>query len=170
MNIRETTNLPIHYLFPRFIRFFTLTIAILLLFYAVYAIAFRTYSDSSTIKKLFPFAILLFTLDSLYKNLFMLHTVSFYKDFLQLSFLAQKKIVIPYADMVKIDTNPQNKRYFYIHYTQQGIAKQFLFQMSYPNVIDILNFIKIFAPQIETDELISSLIFIPRDYTDTPEP
>jgi len=166
INIKESTKLPIHYLFPRFIRFFSLTMASLIMAYAIYMILFDIYADSSFFKKLFPFLIMFFTFDSIYKNLSTLHTVSFYDKYLQLSFLAKKNITIAWENIVRIDTNEINKRVVYIHYMQDGSKKTFPFVMSYPNFIDILNFIKIFAPQIETDDMVNSLIFIPKEYTD----
>jgi len=163
MNIKDNLKLPFHYIFPPFLRYFTLLIAICLFAFSVYAIATKVYSDSSTIVKVFPFLIIFFAYDSLYRNLFTLNRVSFFSEYLQLSFLAKKKIVIKWEDIVKIDNNLNKKRFFIIHYKQGEVEKQFALQMSFPNVIDILNFIKIFAPHIETDELVSSLMFVLKD-------
>jgi hypothetical protein len=35
--------------------------------------------------------------------------------------------------------------------------------MAYKNIMDIINFIKVLAPHIETDEFVESLLFVPKN-------
>jgi len=174
----ENLKLPIKYTHPLFSRYFTLFLGLMVIVYMFFVIFTKTNLDTPTFRKVLPFIIILFAFDSVSRNLFTLNQVTIAEKSIQFSFLLKKKMIIKWEDIVKIEAHVGKKKYFTLYYSQvlkedqievsqQSIntinsnLKKFFFLMAFTNIIEILNHIKTFAPQIETDEFVSSLLITP---------
>jgi len=72
-------------------------------------------------------------------------------------------VIIKWEDLKKLEANIQKGKYFVVHYVVGEEMKKFQFSMAFKDMIDIINFIKVLAPHIETDEFVGSLICTPRE-------
>jgi len=158
-------ELLLKYEFPKFTRYFTLFMGISLIIYSVFIISTQINSDSSTLKKFLPMIIIFFAFDSVYRNLFSLNKILISNETIKFSFLAKKSTIIKWENMVKIETFVGKKKYFLIHYKSFLTSKcndettSFQLPMAFKDIIYIINWITKFAPHVETDEFVSSLLF-----------
>lgn len=151
-------NLPKKYVFPRFSRYFTLSMGILIIFYVIYLIFFRLTADSSAFAKIVPFIIAYLALDSVSRNLFNLNKVLITDQGICFKFIAKKTVFIPWLRMTKMDMYKGKAKAFVITYTANSEEKKFQLTMQFPNMIEIVNLIAYQAPHIEFDQFTKSII------------
>lgn len=155
-------SLPKNYRFPRFSRYFTLIMSVLIIIYAIYMIFTKVNDDTSTFMKIIPFLIMFLSLDSLSRNLMSLNKVFIDEQMIKFSFLAKKSVSIPWLRMNKMELYKGKSRSFVIYYTENGIEKKFYLTMQFPKMIEIINLIAYLAPHVEFDEFIRSLAVLPK--------
>ena len=161
MDLRESVKLPMHFVFPKFTRYFTLILSVTVVLYALYVAFTVITADASTWKKILPFIIMFFAYDAVHRNLFSLNKISLTKDFIRFSYIAKRSVQINWEDLRRLEAHIQKGKYFIMHYSAGEEVKKFQFSMAFKDMIDIINFIKILAPHIETDEFVGSLICAP---------
>jgi hypothetical protein len=159
MNNNEFLKLPVTFRFSRIIKISTIIVAVAVIFIALMFIFVWIKEDHSTFKKIVPFIILFLGFDSLYKNLFSLDAVIFSEEKITFSYIAKKNVHIKYSDILKIESRILKTKYFIISYKIDNLSKTFIFPMSFPQTIDIMNYIQHFASHIELDEFTNSLMF-----------
>lgn len=155
--IPEITSFPKIYRFSRFTRVFTLIMAMLIIAYSIYFILTQINSDSPTFKRVMPFIILFFSIDSISRNLFSLNTLKIFEDRVGFSFIGKRNLFIPWLNLKKIEVYKGKQRMFILWYTENGVDKKYYLSMQFPNMLEIINQISYFAPHAELDEFVSSL-------------
>ncbi|HOD53923.1 MAG TPA: hypothetical protein PKJ08_05305 [Candidatus Cloacimonadota bacterium] len=156
-------QLPKKFVFPRFSRYFALSMSILLILYSIFVIFTKLNEDSSAFMKIVPFLIAFLALDSLSRNLFSLNSVHINDQQLELAFLAKKKITIPWLRISKMELYKGKAKGFYIFFTENGEEKKHFLTMQFPKMVEIINLIVYLAPHAEYDEFIKSLAIIPKN-------
>jgi len=161
MILDDELKFPIVFIFPKFLRYSTLTIGFGALILAICWVVFRINEDASTIQKILPFVAMFLTYDSIQRNLFTLNKVIMTDEHIEFAYIAKKSKIIRWDSLIKLDSTVTVKRkHFTLHYTVEDTTKTFDFSMAFKNIIDILNYIKRIAPNIETDEFVQSLMYI----------
>lgn len=164
------TSFPLHFRFPLFTRYFTLILGILVILYSLFFIFTQINADTSKFQKFLPFIIIFFAFDSVSRNLFTVNKISLFKDKIEFSYLAKKKVVIFWENVKKLESYQEKGKFFVIHYLDaSGTIKKHFFPMAFKNIIDIINYIANFNEKIEMDEFVSSLVFIQKTKEDTNE-
>jgi hypothetical protein len=152
------TNKQTTFTFPKFTRYFTLIMGIAIICFFIFFIFTKIDSNTSTFKKIVPFIIIFLAFDSVSRNVLSLNKVKIYDKHISFTFLLKKNVNINWEDIKKIESVTNKLRYFIINYEIDNTAKKFIYPMSFPNTIEILNLIKEFAPAAEFDDFAGSLI------------
>ena len=139
-------------------RYFTLVMGVLVILYSLYYIT-QINSDMHFMKKALPFLIMFLAYNAVHKNLFNLNKVTLTQDSIRFSYLGKKGKSIFYADMTRLTADYDNGKRFIIYYQENGVESQYYFSMIFTGTIEMINFIKVLAPQITMDDFVSSLIY-----------
>jgi len=158
MDLHKNIPLPMHFDFAGKTRIFSLVVSVIMIAYSLYYITTQITSHSAMYRKILPFIILFLALETLLKNLLSIKRITLTAKTLEFSYLVQKKIIIAWETLLSIEKYHGRGRYFLIKYQKNGETQKFFLPMLYKDIISILNFIKLLAPHIATDEFISSLI------------
>ncbi len=156
----EETKFPVTYRFSRFTRGFTLLLALLIVAYSLFFIFSHVNQNSRTFQKVLPFIILFFAIDSVSRNLFSINKITLFEEKVGFFFIGKKNIFIPWLNLKKMEVYTGKQRLFVIHYIENGIDKKFYLSMQFPNMLEIVNRIVYFAPHMELDDFVTSLIII----------
>ena len=152
-------KLPLRYGTKAIMRYMSLLFTLILCGYAVMVIFSQAYQNTFFLMKILPFLIIFYSINHIYRNIFTLKNITIKDNELVLFYLLKKKIIIKWENIIKIETIITPRRYFNLYFTNKTDEKIISIDMSFKNIIEILNYIKYFAPHIETDEFVSSLIF-----------
>ena len=174
--IKEKLKLPMHFVFPPVIRCSTLLFGFFGLACVFYIIFTRLTSDASLFVKIVPFVCIFLLYDSISRNLFSLNKITISENNLQFSYLLKKKMQIEWQDIVRLDSHFTKNKFFVIYYRTspakhiegtEEILSKYYFPAAFKNVLDVINLIKLYAPHIETDEFVSSLIYLQKTGNDS---
>ena len=155
---KDDLKLPLIFEFAKYARVVTLFFGFLIFFWTLIMVVPQISSDSSLWRKLTPFLILFFAIDVIQRNLFSIRKIIMNNESLQFLYIAKRKTVIYWGDLVRIEKYQGRGNFFLFHYREGEEVKKYFFPMVHRDIIDILNFIKIIAPHIETDDFVSSLL------------
>ena len=155
---KDDLKLPLVFEFAKYSRFITLFFGFLIFFWTLIMVVPQIHSDSHVLRKITPFLILFFAFDVIQRNLFSIRKIVMNSDALQFYYIAKKRTIIVWHTLLKVEKYHGKGHYFLLHYVEDGIPKKYFFPMVHRDIIDILNFIKIIAPHIETDDFVSSLL------------
>ena len=158
ININERKGFPRTYHFNRFIRWFSLTLGTAAMVYSVWFIFNRVGADDTTFKKMAPFLILFFTMNTVTKNLFTLNAITFTEQNIKFSFLARKPIVIYWKDFQKMTFSAAKPKGIKIFYNSNNVTKEFLLTLSFSNMLEIVNSIAEMVPEISYDKFLQNVI------------
>jgi hypothetical protein len=162
--IPKEIQYPIVYTTPRFARYFYLSFGVAVILYTVFFLFTQINAETtSVLKKVIPFIVLFFSINLISTNITSLYKISIYADFIQFSYLAKKKIVIYWKNATKLEACTSRGKSFVIHYIENEKEKQYYIPMGFNNIIDVVNLIKYLAPHIQTDEFVTTLIFLPKE-------
>lgn len=158
IDINKTRGLPRSYRFNPFIRWFTITIALLIIIYALWFIFTKIYSDSSNFHKFLPFALMFLGLNSLIRNILLLNKITFHQSYISFHFIARKSVVIEWESMRKMELNDSKHKMIRLRYLKNDTEKNFEFQLNFPHMLEIVNSIAEMCPQLEYDEFLSRVV------------
>ncbi|RLD58281.1 MAG: hypothetical protein DRJ01_12780 [Bacteroidetes bacterium] len=158
ININKRKGFPRVYRFNFFLRWFTLTFGTAAVIYSIWLILFKTYTDTSNFKKFIPFIILFFAANSVMKNLFSLNSILFTEGFIKFRYLARKSVSIRWDTLKKMIMNKSRQKSIKLFYVENGIEKSFIFTISFPNMLEIVNSIAEMCPHIEFDEFMKNVV------------
>ncbi len=159
-NIPENKmTLPQKIRFNVFARYFTIFMALLATFYAVYVMFFRITSESSALFKAIPIIITFLALDSLMRNCMNLNTVYLTEDFIEFGFLLKPNKRVKWEDITKVEMTKTKKRMIrYIYTDETGKDKILAVTLSFPHMLAILNTVADKAVNAEFDEFLKSVL------------
>jgi hypothetical protein len=126
--------------------------------FTIYVAITEIDSDSTTFKKILPFVIVFFAYHAISTNLLSLNRITINEQFITFSAIAKKKIVIKWTDIKRVDSIIE-KKVFVIHHLKGEQLQQYRVPLTFKNILDILNFIYLMAPHIETDDFVQSFIY-----------
>jgi hypothetical protein len=126
--------------------------------FTIYVFVTEINADSPTFKKVLPFLIVFFAYHAISTNILSLNKVVIGEQFIIFSAIAKRKVRINWVDITRVDSIIE-KKMFAIHHLRDEQMHKYLFPMTYKNILDIINFIYLMAPHIETDEFVQSLIY-----------
>jgi hypothetical protein len=158
IDINKRKGLPRTYRFSPFARWFTLILGSFALLYSIWFIFFGVEGDTSTLKKVIPFLILFFTLNSVLKNLFSINCIRFDQEKIEFRFLARKRVTISWNSIQKLSYSGARPRAIKIAYQAEEAQKTFLFPISFPNMLEIVNSMAELLPDVEFDDFMRNVI------------
>jgi len=126
--------------------------------FTIYVFITEIDGDSTTFKKILPFVIVFFAYHAVSTNLLALNKVVIDESSIVFSAIARKKMVIKWTDIKRVDSIIE-KKVFVIHHLRGEQLHQYRVPLTFKNILDILNFIYLMAPHIETDEFVQSFIY-----------
>ncbi|MDP8232842.1 MAG: hypothetical protein P9L91_09280 [Candidatus Zophobacter franzmannii] len=152
-------SLPQKIRFNPFTRYFTMFMACLAMFYAIYVMTVRINSDSSALMKAIPFIIIFLALDSLLRNSFNLNTVFLTDDFIEFGFILKKNQRIKWESINKLEVVISKRRLIrYIYTDENGMDKILTTTLGFPHMLAILNVVAEKAVNAEFDDFLKSVL------------
>jgi hypothetical protein len=158
IEINQKKGLPRKYKFNAFIRWTTLILATAAVLYAIWVIFYKLNEDSPQFFKFVPFIIIFLAANSIMRNLFSLNAIIFTCEDIRFKFLARRTVVIPWKSIFKITMGQRRQRAINIFYREAGTEKKFLMQLSFPNMLEIINSIAALCENVEYDEFLNSVL------------
>ena len=158
IDINKKKGLPRTYKFNQFIRWFTIILALFAIIYSIVFIFYHIDPNTSKIKKAIPFIILFLGINSLLKNLFTLNKIVFTKDDITFKYLAKKPVVIRWEEIKKMTFPESRQKIIKIFYTQNGENKEFDLNLTFPNMLEIINSIAEMNKNIEYDKFLQNIV------------
>jgi hypothetical protein len=164
---------PVSYKFLPTVRYFTLAIAALTVFYSLYFIIMiiPRIVNSAIIFKILSIFMLYFSASTLYKHLTGLNIVTITNDALILRFILKKRITIPWSNLKRMEIYRAITHYWKIVYIDNtGVEKTYKTSLSFPGVVQILFNVLEHKPDLEMNDLLSKVLqFKKRAQESTPE-
>lgn len=161
INLRK--GLPRTYRFNPFARWFTLLLGSFAFVYSIWFIFSKISTETKFAQKSIPFLILFFTLNSILKNLLSINSIRFDKDKIKFRYIARKSVSIPWESIKKMAYSAVRPRSIKITYLLQDIEQKFLFPISFPNMLEIVNSMAELLPDIEYDEFLQNVIITDKE-------
>ena len=155
---KDDLKLPLVFEFAKYTRWIALFFGVIIFLWALFLVIPQLNSDSHILKKITPFLILFFAWDVIQRNLFSIRKITMTESSLLFFYIAKKTTTIPWNDLLKLEKYQGKGKFFVFHYKNGDETKKYFFPMVHKDIIDILNFCKIIAPHIETDDFVSSLL------------
>ena len=157
IDINKNKGFPRTYRFSPFVRWFVILLSLAALAYAIWYIFAAVDADTSTFRKIIPFIIIFFAINPLIRNLFSINTVRFREDGIVFGFLLRKNLFIRWEDMVKLALYQGKTRSVKLTYLSEGEQENFVFTMTFPNMLEIINSIAEMCPNLQYDEFMQNI-------------
>ena len=158
IDINRKKGLPRKYIFNQFIRWATLLLGLAAVLYALWVIFYKLHADSPRFFKLVPFIIIFLAANSILRNLFSLNSILFTQTDIRFRFLARKTVIIRWDSIYRITMGKDRQRAINIFYREAEVEKKFLMQLSFPNMLEIINSIAEMCENAEYDEFLKSVL------------
>ncbi len=158
VDINKRKGLPRTYRFNQFVRWFTLLLGSLAFVYSIWYIFNEIHNEMTLIKKIIPFLIMFFTLNSVLKNLFSINSIRFTKDTIKFNYLARKNVAISWKSIKKMSYSSARPRAIKILYGTDNQTKEFLFPISFPNMLEIVNSMAELVSDVQYDDFMQNVI------------
>jgi hypothetical protein len=134
-------------------------LALFAIAYAIWDVFSGITQDSSTFRKIVPFIIIFFAFNSLFRNLFSINSIVFSEKNIAFRFLANKTLFIDWEKLLKLSVYQGKTRAVQIEYLNNKKEKKtFIFTMSFPNLLEIINSIAELADNAEYDDFMTNVI------------
>ena len=158
IDINKIKGFPRVYRFNQFLRWFVIIFALAAIAYSVWIIFCMLDADSSKFHKIVPFVIIFLAANSLMRNLFNVNSILFSEEKIAFRYLARKSVKIYWNSLKKMELNKSKTRAVKFLYQEEEKEKSFIFVLSFPNILEILNSIAEMCPQLEFDEFMEKVI------------
>lgn len=161
IDINERKGLPRSYHFSLPTRLTILTFSILVCIYAVYYLLTRVANspDATMFAKIIPIIILFAGLNTLFQNLFNIHTLTLTEDKLIAKSLINIKKEMKWQNITKISMSKTKRRYVVINYVDdKNRVKEYNLMLVFKDMIEILNSIGELAVNSKYDEFMTTII------------
>ena len=158
LDINKRKGIPRVYRFNQFLRWFVIIFAFAAIAYSVWVIFNMLNADSSKFHKIVPFVIIFLAGNSLMRNLFSVNSILFTEEKVVFRYLARKSVKIYWNSLKKMELNKSKQRAVKLLYQEDEDEKSFIFILSFPNILEILNSIAEMCPHLEFDEFMEKVI------------
>ncbi len=158
VDINKRKGFPRIYRFNQFLRWFVILFALAAIAYSVWIIFCMINANSSKFHKIVPFVIIFLAGNSLMRNLFNVNSILFSEEKVVFRYLARKSVKINWNSLKKMELNKSRTRAVKLLYQEEENEKSFIFILSFPNILEILNSIAEMCPQLEFDEFMERVI------------
>jgi len=149
------------YRFNQAVRWITISLGLVAFICSLYMIVFIVNAESSKFVKILPFIVLFFTSMSFIKHFFSINTITFRKDAIIFGYILRKSIKIYWHEIKKMEFVTKKSKVIRINYEWEGKKREFDLQISFPNMLEIVNSIAVKCPDIEYDEFLRNILIIP---------
>lgn len=163
IDINKKKGIPRVYRFNQFLRWFVILFALTAIAYSVLIIFTKLDADSSKFHKIVFFVIIFLAGNSLMRNLFSVNSILFLEEKVVFRYLARKSVKIYWNALNKMELNTSKQRAVKLLYQEEEKEKSFIFILSFPNILEILNSIAEMCPQLEFDEFMEKIIISDRE-------
>ena len=158
IDINKRKGFPRVYRFNRLLRWFVVVFSLAAIAYSVLIIITLVNSDSSKFQKIVPFVIIFLAGNSLMRNLFSVNSILFTEEKVVFRYIAKKSVKIYWNSLMKMELNQSRIRAVKFIYQKEGEEKTFVFILSFPKILEILNSIAEMCPQLEFDDFMEKVI------------
>ncbi|MCD4817565.1 MAG: hypothetical protein K8S23_02610 [Candidatus Cloacimonetes bacterium] len=164
MDSLDSKKLPRVYKFNQLVRWFTLILGTTIIVFTLWHIFFQISPDVTKFKKIIPFIILFLTLNSVLKNLFLVNSIYFTKNFVKFRYIARKSVIICWSEFRKMEFKvDKRQKSIKITYVVNDLEKSYLLSLSFPNMLEIVNGMAELAPQTVFDEFLKNVIITDKE-------
>lgn len=161
LNINDKKGLPRSYRFSLPTRLTILVFAVLVCVYAIYYLLTKVAKapDATMIAKFIPILIFFAGLNTIFQNLFNIHSLTLTKDKIIAKSLIGITREINNLDISRIAMSKSKKRYVIITYIDQNNkTRQYNLMLVFKNMMEILNSIGELATNAKYDDFMSTII------------
>ncbi|WP_044278946.1 YdbT family protein [Candidatus Cloacimonas acidaminovorans] len=151
-------ELPATYRYSPWMRLIMLFVALAICIYAIFFFVKFVTGTTPMFFKVLPLIILFVALDSVFKQLTSLYSVTFYEDRICFGFLGKPKLIIPYENITSIDLTKQISFSIILKYKDKDREKIFKTSASFPKILEILLNLADFAPQAQLNDLLGKVV------------
>ena len=155
VDINKRKGFPRVYRFNRFLRWFVIILALAVIVWIIFNLFDGDYSK---FQKIVSFVIIFLAGNSLMRNLFSVNSILFSEEKVAFRYLARKSVKIRWNSLKKMELNKSKTRAVKLLYQEEEKEKSFIFILSFPNILEILNSIAEMCPQLEFDEFMEKVI------------
>ena len=158
IDINKKKGLPRSYRFNQFIRWTTLLLGLAAIAYALWVVFSKIDIGSPKFFKLVPFIIIFLAANSVMRNLFSLNSILFTEKKIVFKFIARKSVAINWKTIIKMEFGSTRHRVIHIFYREGDKDKKFLMNLSFPNMVEIINSIAELCDGVEYDDFLKKVI------------
>lgn len=151
--------LPVRYRYNPMVRGFMLVLSILIMAYTLYFLIAVVTGVMPLFFKILPLVILFVSLDSILRQITSLNCVAFYEDRVSFSYLAKRKVEIPYPQITKMELIKKITYYLDLTYRDEtGAVKQFRTPASFPKILEIIVNLAELSPNVELSDMLGKAV------------
>lgn len=148
-------RIPVRYRIHILIRGMMILFASAVVIYSIFFLINFVTSETPLFYKIVPLLICFFGVDSLFRHLFGLNSITFFPERMDLGFLGKPAIKIPYTELISMELQKQITYYLHFSYRdKKGNEQKFRVKGSFPRVLEIILGMYEMAPQLQlTDKM-----------------
>ncbi len=161
VDINRKKGLPRKYRFNLVIRLIMIAFSFLVVGYALYFMFFKLpiVKDPTIFAKAVPIIVLFAGANTLFQNLFNIHTITITKDYFIASSILGLKRKIKWDSITKFSMNSGKKRYVIISYLDENNnKKQYNLLLVFKQMLEIINSMAELSPNAEYDEFLQTIV------------
>ncbi len=152
-------QLPVRYGYNPWVRGLMLFFAVTVLIYTLFFLVKVVNGNMPLFFKILPLIILFVSLDSILRQATSLNCVLFGADYIRFSYLAKRKLEIPYADIIQLDLEKRLTYYLHLRYQDANGAEQtFKTPASFPKILEIILNLADLSPQVKLNGMLTKAV------------
>jgi len=147
------SRIPVRYRIHILVRGMMILFASAVVIYSIFFLLNFVTASTPLFYKIVPLLICFFGVDSLFRHLFGLNSVTFFPERMELGFIGKPAIKIAYGDLISMELQRQITYYLYLSYRdKKGNEQKFRIKGSFPRVLEIILGMYEMAPQLQLTE------------------
>ncbi|MDY0151557.1 MAG: hypothetical protein RBS43_04725 [Candidatus Cloacimonas sp.] len=152
-------SLPVRYRYTPVVRGFMLALSLLISAYSLYFMVRFVRAETPMFFKLLPLIIMFVSVDSIFRQITSLNCICFYEDRLCFSYIAKRKVEIPYTQIRTMELVKKITFYLKITYSEDDQApKEFRTPASFPKILEIIVNIADMSPNVVLSGMLSKAV------------
>jgi hypothetical protein len=160
IQIKSIRNqLPVRYRYNPWVRGLMLGFAVIVLVYTLFFLVKVVNGNMPMFFKLLPLVILFISLDSILRQITSLNCVLFSNDTVSFSFLAKRKLEVPYESITKLELNKRITYFLRVVYIDaSGLERTFQTPASFPKILEIILTLANLSPNVKLNGVLSKAV------------
>ena len=150
INIESITGkIPVRYRIHILARGTMIAFALAIATYSIYFLVLYVRADTPLFYKLLPLIIFFIGVDSLFRHLFSLNSITFFENHLAMGYIAKRSLKIPYENLISMELTKKITFYLFLNYKDdKGVTTEFRVKGSFPKVLEIILGLYEMVPQL----------------------